>query len=170
MPRARGMAAYIRDGYGPFRQPKFLCGCYEMLVFGVCGVRQKNYVFSLYCNPDLDGRIFYCLLASMAAMQDEDICDSNTFLGALNDHHQEWLGSTTTNYHAVAASDFTTVSCCDQLDADPSHARGGTLDLLMTDVPDLVQVAVVAPIGNSDRSSLSAVIRWLSQFQTCVLV
>ena len=26
-PRARGMAAYIRDGYGAFRQPKFECGC-----------------------------------------------------------------------------------------------------------------------------------------------
>ena len=40
----------------------------------------------------------------------------------------------------------------------PTHARGGTLDLLITDVPDLVRVAVVAPIGNSDHSSLSAVI------------
>ena len=40
----------------------------------------------------------------------------------------------------------------------PTHARGGTLDLLMTDVPDLVWVAVVAPIGNSDHSSRSAVI------------
>ena len=40
----------------------------------------------------------------------------------------------------------------------PTHARGGTIDLLMTDVPDLVRVAVVAPIGNSDHSSLSAVI------------
>ena len=28
----------------------------------------------------------------------------------------------------------------------------------MTDVPDLVRVGVVAPIGNSDHSSLSAVI------------
>ena len=28
----------------------------------------------------------------------------------------------------------------------------------MTDVPDLVQVSVVAPTGNSDHSSLSAVI------------
>ena len=28
----------------------------------------------------------------------------------------------------------------------------------MTDVPDLVRVAVVAPVGNSDRPSLSAVI------------
>ena len=40
----------------------------------------------------------------------------------------------------------------------PTHARGGTLDLLMTDVPDLVRVALVAPIGNSDHSSLTAVI------------
>ena len=40
----------------------------------------------------------------------------------------------------------------------PTHARGGTLDLLITDVADLVRVAVVAPIGNPDHSSLSAVI------------
>ena len=40
----------------------------------------------------------------------------------------------------------------------PTHARCGTLDLMMTDVPDLVRVAIVAPIGNSDHSSLSAVI------------
>ena len=39
-----------------------------------------------------------------------------------------------------------------------THARGGTIDLLMTDIPDLVRVSVVAPIGNSDHSSLSAVI------------
>ena len=40
----------------------------------------------------------------------------------------------------------------------PTHARGEILDLLMTDVPDLIQVAVVALIVNSDHSSLSAVI------------
>ena len=53
---------------------------------------------------------------------------------------------------------FATVSGCDQMVVGRTHARGGTLDLLMTDVPDLVHVAVVAPIGNSDHSSLSAVI------------
>ena len=56
MPRARGMAAYVRNGYGAFRQPKFECGCCEMLVFRVCGVRQNLYVYSLYRNPDLDDR------------------------------------------------------------------------------------------------------------------
>ena len=68
------------------------------------------------------------------------------------------MGSTTTNRHVVAAFDFATVSGCDQLVVGPTHERGGTLDLLMTDVPDLIRVAVVAPIGNSDHSSLSAVI------------
>ena len=62
MPRARGIAAYIRDGYGAFPQPEFECGCCEMLIFRVCGVRQNLYVFSLYRNPDIDDRIFDCLL------------------------------------------------------------------------------------------------------------
>ena len=68
------------------------------------------------------------------------------------------MGSTTTNCHGVAAFDFATDSGCRQLVVSPTHARGGTLHLLMTDVPDLVWDAVVAPIGNSDHSSLSAVI------------
>ena len=71
---------------------------------------------------------------------------------------QEWLGSTTTNPHGVAAFDFANVSGCDKLVVGPTHARGGTLELLMSDVPDLVRVAAVAPIGNSDHSSLPAVI------------
>ena len=96
MPRARGMATYIRDGYGAFRQPKFECGCSEMLVFRVSGARQYLYVFSLYSNPDLDDLIFHCLLTSMAAVQAEDLRASVLFEGNLNGHHQEWLGSTTT--------------------------------------------------------------------------
>ena len=38
----------------------------------------------------------------------------------------------------------------------PTHARGGTLDLLMADVPDLVQGSVIALIGNSDHSSVGS--------------
>ena len=68
------------------------------------------------------------------------------------------MGTTTTNRQGVAAFCFTTVSGCDQLVVGPTHSRGGTLDLLMTDVPDILWVAVVAPIGNSDHSSLSAII------------
>ena len=94
----------------------------------------------------------------MAAVQADDVRASFLFVGDLNGHRQEWLGSTTTNRHSVAAFDFATVSGCDQLVVGPTHARGGTLDLLMADVPDLVQASVVAPISNSDHSSLPAVI------------
>ena len=158
VPRARGMDAFVRDGNGAFRQPKFQCGCCELLVFRVCVVRQNHYAFSLYRNPDLDDRIFYCLLASMNAVQAGDIRASFLFVCDLNCHHHEWFGFTTTHRHGVAAFDFATVSGCDQLVVGPTHTRGGTLDLLMTEVPNLVRVAVVAPIGNSDHSSLSAVI------------
>ena len=92
MPPERGIAAYVRDGYGVFRQPNFERGCCEMLVFRVCGVRQNLYVYSLYRNPDLDYLIFYCLLASMPAVQAEDVCASFLFVGDLNGHHQEgWV-------------------------------------------------------------------------------
>ena len=94
----------------------------------------------------------------MAVMQAVDARASFLFMGDLNGHHQEWLGSTTTNRHGVVAFDFATVSGCDQLVTGPSHACGGTLDLLITDVPDVVWVAIVAPLGSSDHLSLSAAI------------
>ena len=96
------------------------------------------YVYSFYRNPDLDDRIFYCLLASMAAVQAEDVRASFLFVGDLNVHHQEWLGFMTTNRHGVAAFDFATVSGCDQLAVGQTNARGGILGLLMTHVPDIV--------------------------------
>ena len=104
----------------------------------------------------------------MAVVQAEDVLASFLFVCDLNGLHQEWVGSSTTNRHRVSAIDFGTVSGCDQLVVCPTHARGGTLDLLMTDVPDLVRLAVVAPICSSDHSSLPEAFRFLRQFQTCV--
>ena len=92
-----------------------------MLAFSVCGVRQNLYVPS-YRNLELDDQIFGCLLTSMAAVQAEDVRASFLLMGNLNGHHQEWLGSTTTNRHCVAAFDFATVSGCDQwLSARPMN-------------------------------------------------
>ena len=51
----------------------------------------------------------------------------------------------------VAASRYATVSCCDQLFCCD-------LNILLTNVPDIVRVAVVASIDNSDHSHPSAVI------------
>ena len=94
-------------------------------------------MFSLYLNPDLDDRIFECLLASMAAVQTEDICASSLFVGDLNGHHQGWLCSTATNRNGVAAFDFATVSGCDKLVVGPTHTRGGTLVIRLLVLPPL---------------------------------
>ena len=79
-----------------------------MLVFIVCGVRQMFYAFSLYCNPglELDDRIFVCFLTPIAAVKAEDVHAFFLFVGDLNGHHPEWLGSKTTNRHGVAAFDL----------------------------------------------------------------
>ena len=58
----------------------------------------------------------------MVAVQAEDLRASFLFLDDLNGHRHEWLGSTTTNSHEVAAFDFPTISSCDQLEsAQPMH-------------------------------------------------
>ena len=93
-------------------------------------------MFSLYRNPDQDDQISDGLLSSMAAVQAENIRATFLFVGDLNGHRRKWLGSNTTNHYGVASFDFTTVSSCDQLVVGPTHARGGTLDLLMTDAPE----------------------------------
>ena len=112
-------------------------------------VRDRTYVFSLYHNPDLNDSIFDCLLTSMVAMEADNVGTFFLFVGDLNGH-QEWLDSMTTNHHGVVSFDLATVSGCDQLvcnkfDGAPTYACSGTLNLLMTDVPDLEWVAVVAP-------------------------
>ena len=71
-------------------------------------------MFTLYRNPDLDDRIYDCLLTAMAAVQAADARASFLFVGDLNGHHQEWLGSSTTNRHGVATLEFATVSGCDR--------------------------------------------------------
>ena len=81
----------------------------------------------------------------MAAVQAEDVHASYMLVGDLNGHRPERLGFTTTNRHGVADFDIAAVSGCDQLVIGLTNANGGTLDLLMTDVPDLVWVSVVSP-------------------------
>ena len=83
IPQFRGMATYLGDGYRAFHQQKVECGCCKMLVLGVCGVRRNLYESRLYHNPDVDNRIFDCLLTSMANMWDEDVCTSFLFMGDL---------------------------------------------------------------------------------------
>ena len=72
IPRAQGMAVYIRKDFPASRKPNFECRCHEVQVVKVCGKTNNFYIFSIYRNPDADDSIFDCLLTSMAAIQNSD--------------------------------------------------------------------------------------------------
>ena len=157
LPEARGLIAYVRDGFAAHRQRTYECGCCEMLVIRVCGGRQNFYVFAVYRNPNLDDHIYDCLIDSMARIESVDGRAAFVFVGDLNAHHQEWQFPVT-NPHGRMAMEFTISSGCTQLVHEPTHQDGGVLDLVITDVPDIVNVEVRAPIGTSDHSSLSVTV------------
>ena len=112
------------------------------------------YIFSLYRNPDLDDSIYDCLLSSMSDIQELDRKSSFIFVGDTN-AHQEWLKSASpTDRPGIAAFYFTNLSGCTQLVHEPTHKLGNCLDLLLTDVPGVMDPVVDPPLGNSDHSSI----------------
>ena len=108
------------------------------------------------CVPELYYRTFYCLLTSMATVHAE-MCMPLFWLWVI------WTASS----GAVGFYDHELSWCISlwfrsvrlwSVGRRLTHARSTTLSCLMTDVPDCVQIDVVAPIGNSDYSSVAAVI------------
>ena len=146
--RAQGMAVYIRSGCSACHKATFECGCHEVQIIKVCGKHNNFYLFSVYQNPDADDGIFYCLLVSMAAIQENDRKASFAFIGDFNAHHKEFLNSISqTDCHSLRALDFSSESGCDQIIHNPTHRSGSCLDLIFTDTPGvLLLVMLVAQL------------------------
>ena len=126
----------------------------------MCGKHNNFYLFSVYRNPDADDGIFDCLLASMAAIQENDRKASFVFIGDFNAHHKEWLNSISpTDCHGLRALDFSSESGCDQIIHNPTHRSGNCLDLIFTDTLGVVAGNVGSPIGTSDHCYVSAIIK-----------
>ena len=125
-----------------------------MMVVRICGRRQNFYVFGVYRSPNTDDRVYDCLLSSMARIQTEDSKAVFCFVGDFNCHNAEWLGSRRTDNHGRAAQEFSVLADCAQLVRGPTHLAGGTLDLVMTNVPDLCKVRVGDLLG-PDHSFIS---------------
>ena len=160
IPRAQGMALYIRKDFPSFRKANFECRCHEVQVLKVSGKTNNFYLFSIYRNPDADDSIYDCLLTSMAAIQESDRKAAFVFVGDFNAHHREWLSSVSpTNCHGLKAFDFSSEAGCEQLVQKPTHRSGNCLDLVFTDVPGVVGCNVGTPIGTSDHSYVSVTIR-----------
>ena len=158
--RGQGMAAYIRNGVPASRKTCYECQCHEVMVLKVCGKHNNFYLFSIYRNPDANDGIYDCLYDSMSSIQENDRKAAFIFVGDFNAHHREWLNSVSpTDRHGLSALDFATQSGCEQLIQRPTHRSGNTLDLLFTDVPGVVSSNVGTPIGTSDHTFISAIIR-----------
>ena len=72
----------------------------------------------------------------------------------MNAHHEKHLGFSTTNLHGRSVRDFTSSLECEQMIAENTHVNGGLLDLVMTDVPDVIGIRVDSAIGTSDHSAV----------------
>ena len=124
------------------------------MVAKIPGQRLNYYLFVVYRSPSTDDRGFDCLCEAIGRIQSVDPKSVFCFVGDLNCHHSEWLGSHITDAHGVAAFDFATVADCSQLVNGPTHRAGGVLDLVLTNVPDLCDVHVHGNVGRSDHASL----------------
>ncbi len=92
---------------------------------------------------------------SMLLIQDDVRKAALIFVGDFNAHHREWLASVfLTDSHGRAAFDFANDSgfFFFQLVTGPTHLAGSRLDLALTDVPDVVKVTTMAPLGTCDHS------------------
>ena len=154
------MAVYIRSGCSASHKATFERGCHEVQIIKVCGKHNNFYLFSVYRNSDADDGIFDCLLVSMAAIQENDREASSVFIGDFNAHHKEWLNFISqTDCHGLRALDFSSESGCDQIIRNPTHRLGNCLDLIFTDTSGVVAGNVGCPIGTSDHSYVSAIIK-----------
>ena len=88
----------------------------------------------MYRSPSTDDGVFDCLCEAMGSIQSVDPKSVFCFVGDFNCHHSEWLGSSITDAHGVAAFDLATVADCSQLVNGPTHRAGGVLDLVLTNV------------------------------------
>ena len=162
--RAQRMAVYIRNGCSASHKATFECGCHEVQIIKACGKQNNFYLFSVYWNPAADDKIFYRLLVSMAAIQENDRKASFVFIGDFNAHHKEWLNSISqTDCHGLRALDFSSESGCDQIIHSPTHRSGNCLDLIFTDTPGVVAGNVGSPVGTFDHCYVSAIINTLCQ-------
>ena len=82
------------------------------------------------------------------------------FVGDANAHHSEWLELVSpTDRHGRDALDFRNLLGSEKLVRCPIQIAGNGLDLVMTDIPDIVDVLVGTPLGTSDHCFVSCVLR-----------
>ena len=82
------------------------------------------------------------------------------FVSGANAHHSEWLESVSpTDRHGRDFLDFCNLFGCEQLVRCPTHNASNGLNIVVTEVPDIVDVVVGSPLGTSYHCFVSCVLR-----------
>ena len=83
----------------------------------------------------------------MARVQSVDDKVVPAFAGGANAHQSEWESASPTDRHERDSLDFCNLSDCEQLVRCLTHIADNRFYLVMTDVPDIVDVFVGTPLG-----------------------
>ena len=128
-------------------------------MFHIYSTINNFHVHAFFPNPGHDGPLYDCLLESMAGVHSVDDKAVIFFVSDDNAHHSEWLKTEIpTDRHGRDDLDFCNLSGCEQLVRGPTHIAGNRFYLVMTDVPDTVDVVVGTPLGTSDHCFISCVL------------
>ena len=126
----------------------------------ICSMINNIYVYAFYRNAWHDGSLHDCLLYSISLVQSVEDKAVLVFVGDANANQSEWLKSVaSTDRHGRDALDFSNLSGSEQLVRYPTHIVGNRLDLVTTDAPNIIDVFVCTPLGNSDYCFVSCVLR-----------
>ena len=102
-------------------------------------------------------------------MQSVDRKASFLLVGDVNAHHEEGLGSSATHLHGRVARVFASSSDCKQMVMEPTHIDGGVLNLVLTDVPDVVRIRVVRLLESQIIAPFLYALWWSNLFLTCYI-
>ena len=149
------MAVFTRKNSAIYHQSKYECKCHEVLCSKIYSRYHNIYLFAVYRNPTADDAIFDCLLDQVSRIQSNDSKAAFIVCGDINAHHREWLSSRITDSHGRSALEFTNAAGLNQLINQPTHTSGNILDVVLTDVPGIVEAEVTTPIGSSDHFGLT---------------
>ena len=159
-----GIVIYINNSLVVTRRSEFESPDHELIWLSF--LVQKRYVFlcSAYRPPSSDTSLFPLLSSSVDLILSRHNAAEIILLGDFNCHHATWLNSSSTdNFGETMFSELIVGQGLTQLVKEPTrHATNSAsslLDLLLTNSPGLHDVKVSVPLGTSDHSVVTSLIK-----------
>lgn len=156
-----GLVVFYSDALTTTRMPDFEHLHHEMICLKLLLPGCLVFMFCIYRPPSDDDYVYDEISENIDTIQELHPKSEIIVLGALNAHHEDWLGSKKTGIHCGCAHEFAILNNLHQLVDD--HTRIGKdgncskLDLFLTTSPYNHVVTVNTPLGSSDHCVVSTV-------------